>query len=218
MKFVASTFRNYLAAALVFATTLSVAAEPVRYESRPGSKIKIEGTSTIHDWTVESSIIGGFMEIDSSVPLDPANPPAELKATPKVEVMVPVRSLKSGKKLMDDVMHDAMNVKEHARITYVLKDMKPKGAPAAGQPLQFDTKGDLTVSGVKKEIDMVVTLQPMQSNQIKALGTKQLKMSDFGIKPPAPAVGLGLIKTADEVTVSFEWITARKEAKTASAN
>jgi hypothetical protein len=43
-------------------------------------------------------------------------------------------------------------------------------------------------------------------------------MTDFGIKPPAPAVGLGLIKTADEVTVTFEWNTTRKETKTAAAN
>lgn len=205
-----------MAAVLVFSVALSAAAETIRYESRPGSKVKIEGTSTIHDWTVESAIVGGFMEIDSEVPLDPANPPKELKATPKVEVMIPVRSLKSGKKLMDDVMHDAMNVKQHSKIEYVLKEMKPK-AGQGGEALQFDTKGDLTVAGVKKEIDMVVTLQPMQSNQIKATGTKQLKMTDFGIKPPAPAVGLGLIKTADEVMVTFEWITARKVAKTALA-
>jgi hypothetical protein len=37
-----------------------------------------------------------------------------------------------------------------------------------------------------------------------------LKMTDFGIQPPSPAVALGLIKTADEVTINFEWKTVRK--------
>jgi hypothetical protein len=41
-------------------------------------------------------------------------------------------------------------------------------------------------------------------------------MTDFGMKPPAPSVGLGLIKTADEVKLTFEWVTVRKEAKKAS--
>jgi hypothetical protein len=63
---------------------------------------------------------------------------------------------------------------------------------------------------------MVVTLVP-EVNKLKATGSKQLKMTDFDIKPPAPAVGLGLIKTADEVTVTFEWSTVKKETKTASA-
>jgi hypothetical protein len=65
---------------------------------------------------------------------------------------------------------------------------------------------------------MVVTLVP-EGNKLKATGSRQLKMTDFGIKPPAPAVGLGLIKTADEVTVTFEWTTTRKDTKkTASVN
>jgi hypothetical protein len=43
-------------------------------------------------------------------------------------------------------------------------------------------------------------------------------MTEFGIKPPAPAIGLGLIKTGDDVKITFEWMTARKEEKkTASA-
>jgi polyisoprenoid-binding protein YceI len=126
-----------------------------------------------------------------------------------------VSSLKSGTSLMDDVMHDAMKIKDFKKIEYTLKEMKPK-AHKAGEPLQFDTKGDLTVSGVKKEIDMVVTLEPVEGNKLKASGSKSLKMTDFGIKPPAPTLGLGLIKTADTVKVSFEWITARRSDKTAS--
>jgi polyisoprenoid-binding protein YceI len=90
--------------------------------------------------------------------------------------------------------------------------MKPR-EHKAGEPFQFDTKGELTVAGVTKPIDMVVTLTPMEGNKLKATGSKELKMTDFGMKPPAPTLGLGLIKTADEVTVSFEWMTAKRAAK-----
>ena len=218
MKLSRSLFLSQLAGALLVFTAVSVAAETVRYQARPGSSMKIDGTSTVHDWTVECGIIGGYMEFDSNFPLDKSQGTPDLKVTPKVEVNINVRSLKSGKKLMDEVMHDAMKVKDHPKISYVLKEMKPKERKA-GEPLTFDTKGDLTVAGVTKPIDMVVTMEPMDDGKLKTTGSKDLKMTDFGINPPAPALGLGLIKTADDVKITFEWLTARAAgSKTASAN
>jgi polyisoprenoid-binding protein YceI len=204
-------FRSMVAALLV-AGAVSAGAQ-MRYQATPKSTVKLDGTSTVHDWTVEGKIIGGTIEFESEDVLDPAKTAGDVKA--KVQVNIPVSSLQSGKKLMNEIMHDALKIKDHKAITYTLKEIKPQ-ARKAGDPLKFDTKGDLTVAGVKKEIDMVVTLVP-EGNKLKATGSKQLKMTDFGIKPPAPAVGLGLIKTADEVTVTFEWNTMKKEAKTAAA-
>jgi polyisoprenoid-binding protein YceI len=204
-------------ASLLVAAALTIGADPVRYQASPGSKLKLDGTSTVHDWTVEGGIIGGFIEFESNYPLDPAKSNSDLKVTPKVQVTVPVRSLKSGKKMMDEIMHDTLKVKDNQTIKYTLTEWKPRDRKA-GEPLQFDTKGDLTVAGVTKPIDMIVTLTP-EGNKLKATGTKELKMSNFGMKAPAPSIGLGLIKTADEVKVTFEWITTRKEEKkTASSN
>ena len=113
-------------------------------------------------------------------------------------------------------MHDNLKVKDNPTIKYTMTEWKPKERKA-GEPLQFDTKGDLTVAGVTKPIEMVVTLTP-EGDKLKATGSKELKMTDFGMKPPAPALGLGLIKTADEVKVTFDWITARKGDKKTASN
>jgi len=206
------------AAAFILAAAVSLSADVIRYQAAPGSKIKLDGTSTVHDWTVESGTIGGYIEFQSDVPLDPSLSKTEVNVTPKVEVIVRVSSLKSGKSLMDDIMHDNLKMQDHPLIKYSLKEMKPK-EHKAGEPFQFDTKGDLTVAGITKPIDMVVTLTPMEGNKLKATGSKEVKMTDFGIKPPSPT-GLGfLVKTADEVKVTFEWVTARKDIKkTASTN
>jgi polyisoprenoid-binding protein YceI len=212
MKVLSSVTAKILALLLVGAVSLSAA---VRYQAIPGSKFKIDGTSTVHNWTVESGIASGFIEFESESVLDPAKPVnGEVKA--KVEVTMGVRNLKSGKKPMDEIMHDTLKVKDHPQIKYVLKELKAQSRKA-GEPLKFDSKGDLTVAGVTKPLEMVVTLVP-EGNKLKAMGSKVLKMTDFGMKPPAPALGLGLIKTGDEVTVTFEWLTAKKETKTAAAN
>ncbi len=206
-----------LAAALTLAAAFSISADVVRYQGVPGSKIKLDGTSTVHDWTVESGAIGGYIEFQSDVPLDPSLAKTEVNVTPKVVVQVPVSSLKSGKKLMDEIMHDNLKIQDNPLIKYTLKEMKPK-EHKAGEPFQFDTKGDLTIAGVTKPIDMVVTLTPIEGNKLKATGAKEVKMTDFGMKPPSPT-GLGfLVKTADEVKVTFEWITVRKEAKKTASN
>lgn len=201
-------------AACLLAAGLFVSAhaqDKVKYESQPGSKVKLDGTSNIHDWTVESQIIAGFMEWESSYPLDPsqATPPA-LKVVPKVEVSIPVRTLKSGKTLMDKVMYEAIKQTEHPKIEYKLKEMTlSKEARKAGDPIKFDTKGELTVSGKTKPISMVVAIEKGDGDALKARGATPVKMTDFGIAPPAPKVALGMIKTSEEVKVTFEWITKK---------
>jgi hypothetical protein len=55
-------------------------------------------------------------------------------------------------------------------------------------------------------------MEGLEGNKLKFSGTNSLKMTDFGIKPPAPALALGLIKTGDDVKVSFEWVTGQSAA------
>jgi hypothetical protein len=200
------------AAALFLAATLH--AETVVYQAVPrGSVMKIDGTSTIHDWEVECQVIGGMMELDSNFPLDPSQePPKDLKVTPKVKVVIPVRQLKSGKSMMDTVMHNAMNAEQNPRIEYSLLEMTPKGKADNG--LKFATKGTITCNGVTKTNEFEVVMQKVESNKIKVSGTTKVKMTDFKIEPPAPKIALGAIKTADDVKLTFEWLTQQKAAKT----
>jgi polyisoprenoid-binding protein YceI len=193
------------AALLLSALPLCAADNWVKYESQPGSKMKLDGTSTIHDWTVESSIIAGSMELDTASDADLKT----LKVKPKVDVSIPVRSLKSGSKAMDARMQDAMKMKEYPKIDYRLLELSPKSA--GGSTFQFEAKGALTVAGVTRTNTMAVAMERLDKTKIKVTGTTSVKMTDHGISPPAPTVGLGLIKTGDDVKITFEWITAQPE-------
>jgi len=184
-------------------------ADTVRFEGRPGSKIKLDGTSTVHDWTVESQAFKGTME----VPADFASNPAAAKSA-KVEVTIPVRSLKSGKTAMNNIMWEAMKMKDHPNIVYKLIELTPKAGGAQGTSAQFDAKGTLTVAGVTRTNTMPVTIEKVGDDKAKATGTTTVKMTDFGIKPPAPTVGLGFIKTGDDVKIAFEF-NAEKAAAAA---
>jgi polyisoprenoid-binding protein YceI len=202
-------------AALAAGTALLQAADNVRYVAKPGCVVTIDGDSTIHKWTVKGAIIGGVFEIDPEFATDKTlksvKSLASKDAKPKVEVNIPIRSLKSqatiGASKMDEIMQEAMRATNNPVIKYILKEMVVKGAvPETGSPVKFDTKGDLSVSGVTNAIDMEVTLERLADDKIKFSGSKQLKMTDFKIPPPSPKLALGAIKTDDEVLIKFDWI------------
>ena len=86
---------------------------------------------------------------------------------------------------------------------------------SANGPAEFDTTGDLTISGVKKSIQMPVTIERTDGGKLKISGAIALKMTDFKIEPPAPKIAMGLIKTGDDVKLTLEWVLA-KAAETAS--
>ena len=90
------------------------------YRGKPGSSVKIIGTSNIHDWTVESRLIGGSMELNGDL-----NKKGKVDAT--ATALISVVSLKSDKKAMDDIMHAAMKAEEHKRVEFVLKELVAEG-------------------------------------------------------------------------------------------
>ena len=74
-------------------------AELTRYYSKPGNlKMRIEGTSTIHDWQVQGSLIGGFLEVGPSFPIEPGQAVTPGKMEAHGEAKVSVRSLFSVEK------------------------------------------------------------------------------------------------------------------------
>jgi len=185
--------------------------ETVRYGYRQGTKVTIEGTSTIHDWTVEGSIIGGAFEVEAAFVADrslKSVPSLRTKGVaPSVDISIPVRSLKSKYTKMDEIMQEAMRMKDNPKILYRCSEMIVKGdVPPSGTPVKFDTKGELAIAGVTNQIDMEVTMERLENDTLKFSAAKPLKMTAFRITPPSPSISGGLIKTGDDVTVRFEWL------------
>ena len=74
--------------------------------------VRIEGTSTVHDWQVEGHLIGGSAELGPGLPTRPGAQALPGVVDAKVSVFIPVRSLKSVEKNgspysdpMDEIMY-----------------------------------------------------------------------------------------------------------------
>ncbi len=202
-----------LGAGAIIAFTTQTRAETVTYSAKTGSLLKISGTSSVHDWEVKTLLIGGRMVWDSSFPLDPSKAELpKLTTTPKVSVIVPVRNIESGKQRMNEVMHGAMNAQKHKFARYNLKEIKVIDKKRkAGDPIVFNTKGTLNINGKSAPVSMQISIAKRKGDKLKVSGKTKLRMSQFGITPPAPKIALGLITTGDEVSVEFEWFVAQKK-------
>jgi len=189
----------------------------VRYAafSRPDltNLVRIEGTSTIHDWQVEGHLIGGSAEVGPGLPAGPGAETLPKVLEAKVSVFIPVRSLKSVEKdgspystAMDEIMYRKLLDQTSNRITYTLTSLTLKDQPqAATDPYQYEAKGKLAVAGVTNVITMPVTILPDPSGTIQFAGSVKVKMTDFKITPPSPTLAGATIKTGNEVTLSFVW-------------
>jgi len=177
----------------------------IRYQGQPaGSTCKIEGTSNIHDWSMEGRLIVGYLEADAKFPESALTDPKA--ARPTVQVSIPVRSLKSPHTTMDTRMQKEMDEPNHKQIQYRLIELKPKSPAGTTGAVEFDATGILTIKGVSRTNTIPVTILKADS-KIKVSGSMPAKMTDFGVTPP---VTLGLFTTGDDIKISFEWMTAPK--------
>ena len=210
--------------ALLLLAGLSVqAAEMTKYSARSGSKMRIEGTSTIHDWQVEGTLIAGSLEVGPNFPSEPgqAVTPGKVDATGDLYVMV--RSLKSIEKdgkpysdRMDEVMYEHLKVKENPKISFHLSELTlTEPAKSKDSPYLFEAKGQVAVAGVTNALTFPVSVLPLGDKKLKISGKTNLKMTDFKVEPPNP-LGLG-IKTGDDVKIIFDWMVAQRNPPAAAA-
>ncbi|MGH9648071.1 MAG: sigma factor-like helix-turn-helix DNA-binding protein, partial [Bryobacteraceae bacterium] len=191
------------------------AAAFTRFTTVGPAKVRIEGTSSIHDWQVEGKSVGGYLEVGPGFPVEPGQAATPGKVEAKGEAKIPVRSLFSieedGKKYsdrMDEVMYEHMRAKEYPWIVYKIEELTIKEpAKRKDAPYVFEAKGALGVAGITNTITMPVNVTPLSNGTIKITGTTDLKMTSFKVDPPNP-LGLG-IKTGDEVKLRFEWLVGK---------
>ena len=204
-----------LLAAIVASGAWAQLREAERYDADVvESHLTVEGTSTLHHWMVETKRIGGYLifqehEITS---LWTTNGPSLQPLAPTVRVEIPVTSLTSGKRGMDEKMHETLKARAHSTIMYRLESAKitthqtDQGDDSGGS-LTFDTKGVLTVAGAERTVDIPMQVKRLSHDRLQISGDTALRMTDFGLDPPIAM--LGMLRTGDMVHVHWTWVLAQ---------
>jgi polyisoprenoid-binding protein YceI len=165
----------------------------------PDSKLWIEGTSNLHGWSCKATTLEAAVDLDAATANEVAvAPPKSLK---RVQVKVPVKSIKCGHGGMDDNLYKALKADESPDISYIMATFD--AAPGeAKDSFTLHTVGTLTVAGKENNLTMDVIATRMPDGTVKATGMVPIKMTDYGIKPPTAI--FGRLKTGDEVKINFE--------------
>ena len=174
--------------AIITLALAAFAASAERFAPATGSLVRVEGTSTLHQWTMEGTAINGT--IDSTAPA--------------AVVTIPVTSLKSEHTKMDKLMAEALKADKFPQIKYELIDAE---VPANVATFNVKAKGKLTIAGVTRDVVLDVQGARGADGRYVLTGTAPVKMTAFGIKPPTAM--MGTIKTGDDVKVTFRWVVEK---------
>lgn len=156
--------------------------------------MKLSGTSTLHNWNMNSKSIIGEANFEFS-----GENSIELKDLNSLKVTLPASSLKSKEKQMDKNVYSALKTDKYKDIIFKITaaDIQPKQK----NKYQVKTVGNLTVAGVTRQVNVDVYCEVNDDETITCTGTEKLKMTDYQVKPPTFL--LGAMKTGDDVTLDF---------------
>lgn len=174
---------------LTFAVT-SVFAQSQELKVDNNAMFWVDGTSTLHDWTVESNKATGIIKITDNT-------------IESVWVQVAASSLESGKSGMDRRMYEALDTRRNNQIRFESTSIRLNDDNLGGVAV-----GRLTIAGQTRDHEVPFTISN-EGGSWKFSGETTLQMTGFSIDPPTAV--MGTIRTGDDVTVRFEIRTERPQ-------
>jgi len=165
-----------------------------RYTFASGSRLWVEGTSTIHDWECTAGQVSASLDATPS-----GNGLASIGA---LTVTTPVSALDCGNGTMSGKARDALG---SSPIRFTLSRAQV-GTPNGGRFL-VEADGQLSIHGTARAQHIRVQGQSLSNGRFRFTGEIPVDMTQFGVTPPRAMAGT--LRTGDRVTVKFDVTAAR---------
>lgn len=150
------------------------------------SKIWVDGTSNVRGFSCAAASIQA--DVNAEPNADPAS------AVKSAALVIPVGSLDCRNGTMNEHMRKALKADKNPQIKWTMSSYRVDGTTVS-------IKGSLSIAGKENEIELTGT-GSSENGVLRFKGTKQLKMSEFGVKPPT--MMFGTMRVNDPVTVGFD--------------
>ncbi|MFW7381118.1 MAG: YceI family protein [Oligoflexus sp.] len=129
------------------------------------STIKIHGTSSLHDWTMDATEFS--IDFDSTT-----------EDMTHITVKVPVSKIQSDSDMMNDKTHSALKERQHPEIRFTAKNIKMTAD-------EIEIPGQLSMAGMSKSITLHKVKHKLDKNIRILSGETDIDMTEFQIKPPS---------------------------------
>ncbi|MEP6646484.1 MAG: YceI family protein [Saprospiraceae bacterium] len=153
--------------------------------------MKLSGTSTMHDWTMN-----GIFQVEGKFKLSDGSD--QLQSLNELSFLLPVENLKSDRKKLDETAYKALKTDQYKDILFTMTSARI--TDVQNNKYFISAQGDLTIAGVTNPITMNVCWQLNPDKTIICTGIQKLKMTAFQVKPPS---FLGFMKTGDDISLDF---------------
>ncbi len=164
---------------------------------QPESRLWVAGTSTVRAFQCQA---GSFDAKVVSLGSDAvAAILAGEKAVSTVEVTVPAEKLDCRNGTMNEHMRKALKVKQFPTVVFRASSYD---LARASDSVGVTLTGSLTLGGVEKPITVKATAKPGANGMLIVSGTREVRMTEFGLKPPT--LMLGTMKVDEKITVGFD--------------
>lgn len=175
--------------ALIIALTCCFALQAQVLKINPKSFIMtILGTTNVHDFKSKVTQAKGEAVVNAN------------KELQSLVVEIPVRSIKSGEKLMDTKTYEAFDVEKNPNITFKLVEVNT--LHIEGNQVSVTLTGNLTMAGVTRKISIKSNGSATKPGVYEFTGSVALKMTDFKMSPPTAM--MGLMKVGDAITLKYD--------------
>ncbi len=186
-----SYFKILIAGAIAGLAATAASAQmalPGNLSLSSASKVWFDGTSNVKSFSCSAK------KIDVTVASDADASPSKLVKSASLSIPVAQLDCKNG--TMNDHMRKALKADKNPTIAWKLSSYRVEGTAVV-------MTGTLTIAGRENPIELR-GIGSSDNGTITLKGSKVLKMSEFGVKPPS--LMLGTMKVADPVTVSFDLV------------
>jgi polyisoprenoid-binding protein YceI len=156
--------------------------------------LSISGTSTMHPYVVTTKTLKVGAAVAIATDLKGLLQPGALQA---FELQIPVNTFTSDKDGLTKQMSKALKADKHPTITFRLTSYTVE---SGANGIVVKPTGTLTVAGVEKPLEIALDVKEV-AGALQVRGTRDVLMTDFGIKPPT--MFMGMLKTDDKVTITF---------------
>jgi len=175
--------RSHLLPILIFCISLTTIAQEA-YTLSPDSKLTIDGTSTVHDWTVSANTLEGSLISEGTSPKE-------------IDFQVVVADIKSERgATMDKKMHAALQRESHPKVLFALKEVKNESTLV----------GMLTIGGNSQDVEITSKIDTSEGI-VKISGEHLIALKDFNIEPPTAMFGQVIV--GNDATVKFDLVFSK---------
>jgi len=169
-----------------------------RLPVRPDSRLWIEGTSTLRDWSCEAVAVEAAIDIaGDAAQLDGA---LDLR---RVQVRVPVSALRCGNSQMDRTMNEALTPRSAREATDIVA-LFDVTASDGDSDIALRANGSLRIAGREQTVRLNVFVQALGDGALRAQGSLPIRMTDYGITPPTAF--FGILRADDRIVVKFDLV------------